>query len=30
MSPIMVAAAAFAGEVVDAREFFEIAEPAKV
>ncbi len=31
MSPVMVAAAAFAGEVTDAREFFEIAaEPAGV
>ena len=27
MSPVMVAAAAFAGKVVDAREFFEIKEP---
>ncbi len=30
MSPVMVAAAAFAGEVVDAREFFHIGEPAAV
>ncbi|MGI8906229.1 MAG: 3-isopropylmalate dehydratase large subunit [Candidatus Sumerlaeaceae bacterium] len=28
MSPVMVAACAIAGEVVDAREFFHIAEPA--
>jgi homoaconitase/3-isopropylmalate dehydratase large subunit len=30
MSPVMVAAAAFAGEVTDAREMFEIREPANV
>jgi len=30
MSPVMVAAAAFAGEVVDAREFFEIPQLAEV
>lgn len=30
MSPVMVAAAAFAGEVVDAREFFHIGEPVGV
>ncbi len=30
MSPVMVTAAALAGEVVDAREFFEIAEPVGV
>jgi 3-isopropylmalate/(R)-2-methylmalate dehydratase large subunit len=30
MSPVMVTAAALAGEVVDAREFFEMAEPVGV